>query len=255
MQNIYLRQSELSLSQTAFILVTVTDKKGSIPSNIGAKMIVTEAGLVSGTIGGGALEYKAIEYALELFKNKTCITSHKINWNLQKEFNMVCSGEIELFFDVVNFNKWEIAVFGAGHVSQALINILITLNCSITCFDSREEWLNKLPNSHKIKPINTNDIAKNIQELNKNSFVLVMTHSHEQDWEIIRECINHSFKYVGLIGSKTKQKWLKEKILQENLPEETLNRIFCPVGISVGNNSPSEIAVSISAQLLQERDK
>lgn len=256
MQNIYLRQSELSKAQTPFILVTITDKKGSIPSDIGSKIIVTEAGLDTGTIGGGSLEHKAIEYAVNLLKTAdSSPVSHKLNWNLQKEFNMVCSGEIELFFDVATFDKWKITVFGAGHVAQALINILITLDCSITCIDSRQEWLDKLPDSYKINPIRSNDVVKNIQELDKNNFVLVMTHSHDNDWEVIAECLNHNFKYIGMMGSKAKQKWLKEKILQENLPEETLNKICCPIGLSFGNNSPSEIAISITAQLLQERDK
>lgn len=254
MHEVYSKLIELNSSKTPFVLVTITDKKGSIPSNVGAKMIVTEAGLVFGTIGGGALEYKTIEYALDMLKNIDNNTSHKINWNLQKEFNMVCSGEIELFFDVVNFTKWEIVLFGAGHVAQALVNILVTLDCSITCFDSRQEWLDKLPTSFKIKTINDNNVEKTVNSLDKNSFVLVMTNSHENDFKIIKECVNHNFKFLGLMGSKSKQKWLKEKILEENITEEAANKIYCPVGLPIGNNSPSEIAISIAAQLLQKRD-
>jgi len=255
MQNFNFKLAELLASGKAFILVSVIGKNGSIPSSVGAKMIVTDDGYNSGTIGGGALENKAISYAKELLVNKNAINSHKVCWNLATELNMLCSGEIELFFDCINQVKWQITVFGAGHVSQSLIKILNTVDCSLTCVDSRDEWLKMLPQSAKIKSVNSCDFTEIARNLDKNSFVLIMTHSHDTDWEVLKECSKYELSYLGMLGSKSKKKWMETKFEQENLDKTILDKIHCPMGLPIGNNSPAEIAVSISAQLLQERDK
>lgn len=228
MKNFNLKLSNLLSSDKPFVLVSVTDKYGSIPSSIGAKMIVTEEGYDSGTIGGGALEYKAVNYAQEIIKS--CINSRKVSWNLSKELNMTCSGEIELFFDLFNKTNWQITIFGAGHVARALIKILETMDCAVNFADSK-------------------DVLKN---LSQNSFILIMTHSHDLDLEVLQECLKYDFRYIGVLGSKSKRKWLESK-LEAN--KETLQKIHCPAGLPIGNNTPAEIAVSIAAQLLQKRDK
>ena len=167
---------------------------------------------------------------------------------------MTCKGEIELFFDHMNKANWPITIFGAGHVAQALIKILEPMDCSVNCVDSREEWLKMLPQSAKIKPVHSSDYAAVLKTLPQNSFVVIMTYSHESDLEVVKECSKYNFRYTGLLGSKSKKKWMESKLEEAKFPGDVFQKIHCPIGLPIGNNAPAEIAVSISAQLLQERD-
>ena len=67
-------------------------------------------------------------------------------WNLQKDVGMTCGGVVSMFFEnMLPKARWKIAVFGAGHVSQELIPLLLKLDCDVSCADPLIYWLNKLP--------------------------------------------------------------------------------------------------------------
>src|SRR5690606_35704731 len=125
--------------------------------DIGAKIIVTESGLQFGTVGGGKVEAKAIQFAKELLsdKNPKEMTSNGLllTWNLQTDVGMTCGGQVQLFFEKYFSNSWTIAVFGAGHVAQSVTRLLLGLNCQIHCVDPRKEWIDKLPDSPKLKKV------------------------------------------------------------------------------------------------------
>ena len=250
----YSKIIELLKENKPLIQVTVIDKVGSIPASITSKMLVSKKGFEYGTIGGGALEQKAVNYALETFGDLNKL-NEIIEWDLHKDIGMACGGKIKLLFEVINPNNLNIVIFGAGHVCNALTKILITLNCSITCIDFRQEMLDKLPDSYKIKPLLSENMPEFVEKIPQKSFVLIMTPSHEMDWDVLKECLKRDFAYLGLMGSKSKIKWLKEKINEEGFPENFINKLHCPIGLSIGTNHPSEIAISITSHILQERDK
>src|SRR5712691_11900561 len=159
------------------VTVTVVDTMGSVPQDRGAKMIVTRAGLQFGTVGGGKVETKAIAEA-------------------QKMLN----GEV-----AENVGKWRVVIFGAGHVANALITMLIHFDCQIACIDPREEWLSKLPQSPKLTTIQTSDMPSVVKTLPDDAFVVMMTMGHASDAPILIEILRtRRFPYVGVIGSEAK---------------------------------------------------
>jgi xanthine dehydrogenase accessory factor len=169
---------------------------------------------------------------------------------------MTCGGTVRLYFEVFNQNKWEITVFGAGHVSQALIPLLLTLDCHVTCIDPREEWLGKLPQSAKLTRIHSDDMPSEVKKIKENSFVVLLTMGHTTDKPILLEILkSRDFPYIGVIGSKAKAKILSKDIAEAGLPAEYKNRYFCPMGLDFGSNAVNEIAISIVAQLIQQRDQ
>lgn len=182
-----------------------------------------------------------------------------VNWNLNKDIGMTCGGSVKLYFEVFNTHPWSIAVFGAGHCSNALINMLISLDCRVTCYDTRQEWLDRLPVSPKLKKVFADDLPKKVSTLAPNSFVILMTMGHTSDkpilLEILRNWKTNTYPYLGVIGSKAKAARLKQDIAEAGLPSEYGDLFFCPLGLSIGNNHPQEIAISIVSQLLEERDK
>ncbi len=143
MRNYFEVFAELQTNKTQFVEIVLVSARGSTPANAGARAIVVASGIICGTVGGGKVEAKAISHAQNLLNSVENLVDFVI-WNLQKDVGMTCGGEVKLYFEVHNHNAWKVAVFGAGHVAQALVPLLTTLDCAITCIDSRAEWLNRL---------------------------------------------------------------------------------------------------------------
>ncbi len=242
---------KLSLEGTSFMMVTLTHVRGSAPQDLGAKMLVTDKGLFYGTIGGGKVEMAAIKKAQgELFEENPL---HCVTWNLQTDIGMSCGGEVTLMFEQHLSSAWPVVVFGAGHVAQALTRLLSQLKCQVTCIDSRQEWINKLEGIKAIHSPSPKDVVKNCSP---KSFFISMTMGHAYDVPILLEIFRHAPQcpYVGVIGSDIKGIKIKKELKELGVSDEFLSKLRVPMGLPIGNNDPWEIAVSITAQLLQVRD-
>jgi xanthine dehydrogenase accessory factor len=242
---------------TPFVAVTVVDTVGSVPQNQGARMLVTAAGLQYGTVGGGRVERRAIEEAQALLGvGATEPRMRFFEWNLKRDVGMTCGGSVKLFLEAFNVAPWRIVVFGAGHIANALTRLLVELDCQITCYDTREEWLARLPESPRLTPVLSPDLPAEVAKLPDDAFTLLMTMGHATDRPILLEILRtRELPYLGVIGSAAKAQRLKKDIVEAGLPAELRDAFFCPVGLEVGSNHPAEIAVSVTAQLLQVRDR
>jgi xanthine dehydrogenase accessory factor len=262
----YHRVAELMASGEPFVVAVVVDTIGSVPQEVGARMIVTAAGRNYGTVGGGKVENRAIEEATKLLGelgqgDKKASRSRFVSWNLNKDIGMTCGGSVKMFFEVHNLGTWNIAIFGAGHCASALVEILYRLDCHITCIDTRLEWLDSLPNCGKVKKLLVKDYKDGIEKVSRDSFVLLLSKGHSTDSPVLMEIFRGyqaglaAFPYLGVIGSRAKAERLKQDIGAAGLDEKYKNAFLCPIGLPIGNNDPPEIAVSIAAQLLEWRDK
>ena len=242
---------------TSFVCVTLVDIKGSTPRAQGGRMLVTASGLYSGTVGGGLVEAKALEFSQEfLQQNELSGQTKFVQWNLNRDIGMSCGGSVKLYFERFNTNPWKIMIFGAGHVAQALIPLLLTLDCQLTCYDTRREWLDKLPESPKLNKLCVENLEDNVEQTSEKAFVLIMTHGHRSDFYVAQKFLEQRNQpFLGVIGSRAKAATLKKELKKEGLKQKQIEKIFCPLGFSLGGNHPQEIAVSITAQLLYERDK
>jgi xanthine dehydrogenase accessory factor len=248
---------EYKKRNTPLVVVTLVSLRGSAPQDLGAKVIITSEGLVYGTIGGGKIEAHCIEFAKnEILLNpeselKVCHT-----WNLQKDIGMTCGGEVSMFFEKEDHaSAWNIAIFGAGHVSQELTRALLRLECNLFVIDNRQEWLDKLPTGVNLKTILFKDMKVALKELPANTFIVSMTMGHSYDVPILFEALKkYNFPFIGVIGSVSKRNALESELKKLGLNSDHLNKMVCPIGEKVGTNDPAEIAISVIAQLLSVRD-
>jgi xanthine dehydrogenase accessory factor len=248
--------NELMASETPLVTVTIVDTMGSAPQERGAKMIVTAAGRSYGTVGGGKVETRAIADAQAMLHAQTHETSRFVQWNLNKDVGMTCGGIIRLYFEAHNAGRWNIVVFGAGHVAQALTSMLIHLDCQVTCADPRPEWIERLPRSPKLETIVTEDMPSIVARLPGDAFVVLMTMGHATDSPILAEILRtRDFPYVGVIGSNSKSIALHRDLEEAGVPAERRAMFHCPIGLSIGSRHPYEIAVSVIAQMIQVRDE
>jgi xanthine dehydrogenase accessory factor len=236
--------------QEDFVTVSLVAIKGSAPQELGAKLIATKNGLVWGSVGGGKIEAYALEKVANILSSEE-VSPHSITVNLQKDIGMTCGGEVTLLFEPhCHIPSWEIVIFGAGHVSQALSRVLSRLNCHVTVIDTRQEWIDKLPQVKNVQSLCVNNMAEQVGTLSKNSFVVIITMGHATDLPILKQCLAKNFPYLGVIGSRKKR-----KSLESELPVGLKNDFICPIGEKIGTNEPEEIALSITAQLMKYRDK
>ena len=243
---------DLRASGTPFVEVTLVDAQGSTPQDSGSRMIVTSQGLTSGTVGGGAVEARAIKVAQEMLATPN-VRTRFVEWNLQTDIGMTCGGIVRLYFELANALDWQIVIFGAGHVTQAIVRLLISLPCRIRCIDSRKEWLAKLPPGVLVTC--TEQPENEVATLAMSAYVLCMTRGHKSDLPVLMQIFRqpHVFPYVGVIGSKSKAAVLRRELTEAGIAPQKL-QFHCPVGLPIGSNHPAEIALSIAAQLLQTRD-
>ncbi len=252
MKGFYQYIIEIENSNKKAVLCTVIATKGSTPRKSGSKMIVFENGKIVGTIGGGALEKKVIEVAVSVCKSrKATITKH----NLVSELGMCCGGSVEIYLEPI-MNKKKVYIFGMGHIGKALSKFAIDLDFNVTLIDDRNDAFENfdvqgcsLINKHHIKAI---------EELpfDEHTFVVVLTHDHAFDREILALTAKKKHAYLGMVGSERKVEIAKKNLLASNfVTEKELNEINMPIGIEINVKTPEEIAISILAKLIDVRNK
>ncbi|WP_411826701.1 XdhC family protein [Luteolibacter sp. AS25] len=246
--------SALRRDGVGMVVVTVTACRGSVPGSLGAKAIITREGLVEGTLGGGKVEARVIEEALEMLGGSQRCTTKK--WNLQQDVGMTCGGEMEFSFELVDAGKrWHIVIFGAGHVTQALVPVLSAMECSIDVIEEREEWLEQLPVRENVLKHLVTSFPEGSRFVTGKSMVLSITKGHASDRPVLEEILGKypDIPFLGVIGSRSKRAVLFRELRENGISEDLLEKVVCPLGLPLGGNDPAEIAVSIAAQLLQQR--
>ncbi|BAN47662.1 xanthine dehydrogenase accessory protein XdhC [Metapseudomonas resinovorans] len=231
------------------VLVTIIEERGSTPRNAGSKMVVT-AERIFETIGGGHLEFKAMEIARQMLEERTQDTRLE-RFSLGASLGQCCGGATVLLFEPMGQPQAHIAVFGAGHVGRALMPILASLPCKVRWIDSREnEFPEQIPAG--VEKVVNEEVIDEIAGMPRGSYFIVMTHNHQLDLELTAEILKRNdFAYFGLIGSKTKRVKFEHRLRERGFAADTVQRMRCPMGISeVKGKLPVEIAISIAGEVV-----
>ena len=251
------------------IWVCVADTKGSVPRESGASMIVTRDE-ARGTIGGGHLELKAIEFAraqclANAAANATASTLR--HFPLGPALGQCCGGAVSVLFVPVvaamrdeltelarmesaggifylvrstdtgervhvalEFTPWPVCVFGAGHVGKAIVEVMSALPCTITWIDEREAEFPAHAASN-VTVLASNSPADEVATIASGAQVLVLTHSHALDLAIcFALLVRTDHSYCGLIGSATKAATFRRRFAQRGITANDASRIMCPIG-------------------------
>jgi xanthine dehydrogenase accessory factor len=230
-------------------------------------MAVFEDGLL-GTIGGGHLEFEAIDEARSFLLKKTPLTA-PVNKTiaLGPSLGQCCGGVVTLSFERIEHQDMgalenrlkedfsRIALFGGGHVGHALADAFGRLPVQLTWIDSREAiFPSALPEN--IVCQHESPIEAAVDDLPDDAHVLVMSFSHAEDLDIIRACLTrkkkspNAFPFIGLIGSKTKWARFRHQLEARGFDQDLLAAVSCPIGLTaISGKSPEVIALSVAAQL------
>jgi len=238
----------------AYVLATVMGAAGSVPRDQGSKMVITDDSQYD-TLGGGHLEYKVVQHARELLAGQTT-GNYVEHFPLGASLGQCCGGSVSVLFESFAVKGLNLTVFGAGHVAKALMTILSQLPGKIRWVDSRQDMFTGSEYSN-IESICIDNPVDMIADLPENSQVLILTHNHQLDFELVERALKrHDFSYVGCIGSQTKAQRFQMRLQHRGFSDVDIANMICPVGdMSISGKLPMEVAVSISSQLIKHLEQ
>ena len=260
-------------SEEDFVMVTILARSGSAPRGVGAKMLVRGDGTITGTIGGGSVEYKAQQVALEVLKTgEKRIQEFDLGAAEAAELGMICGGRVTLEFCRVQGNDGAVRkqmeqeyrqyrkeipvvyIFGGGHVSQATVPILTSVGFRCVVADDRAEFADPglFPQAEAVYQINFDRIDEKIRILPQD-YVIVMTRGHEYDYEVQAHALSKRPFYIGVMGSRHKIAFVTKRLLADGFSQEEIEKCHMPIGLAIKAETPEEIAVSIAGELIQLR--
>lgn len=241
----------------SYVLVTLLATAGSTPRDGGTKMVVCDDQTFD-TIGGGHLEFESIKQARSLLLENN--TQQKIeHYPLSSKLGQCCGGATNVLFEVFTQHTQHMAIFGVGHVANALVPILEQLPLQISWIDNRQELLDEVEQGSlpsNVQLIFAEQPEKSISTLPANTFVMVMTHNHQLDFDIVEAALARpDLEYIGMIGSDTKARRFRTRLQHKSWSEQDINRLVSPVGLlTIPGKRPIEVAVSMAAQVIQLLD-
>lgn len=259
----------LRLVEQPAVLVRVARVRGSVPREVGAWMAVFAHDTV-GTVGGGRVEWEAMAHARVLLQQGPQATSMR-SYPLGPSLGQCCGGEMMLEYrylqaaDGAGLQQWlqtpsmPVALFGGGHVGQALVRVLAALPVQVQWVDSRDEvFPPSVP--HNVQCEHSAPVQAAVADLAAGSRVLIMSFSHAEDLDVVLACLQRQrmqgdLPYIGLIGSKTKWATFRSRLAARGFAEAELEHVTCPIGVpGIRDKRPEVVAVAVAAQLMQTLD-
>ena len=152
-------------------------------------------------------------------------------------------------------NPGRVYIFGGGHVAQALVPILARVGFRCVVCEDRPEFAEKslFPDAEETRIVDMEDLSALTDEVGPDDYVCIMTRGHQKDFEAQLAMMKTPARYIGVIGSKNKHKLVRQRLLEAGIPEEAFSRVSAPIGLSIGGETPEEIAVSVAAQMIMVR--
>ncbi len=145
-------------------------------------------------------------------------------------------------------------IFGGGHVSQQIVPLASKVGFKVMVIDDRPEFANpeQFPDAYEVKQLSFDSVMEKLP-VAEDSYLVIVTRGHMHDKVVLAQALKTKARYIGMIGSKRKRDIIYEKLVEEGLTREDLARVYSPIGLDIGAETPEEIAVSIVAELIKVR--
>ena len=220
-------------------LATVVEVKGASPAKVGAQIVLLADGTAAGTVGGGNLEAAVLNDARAALSDGLPKLGH---YNLTEQgedaIGTLCGGEVRVVIQPF-LPPPQLIIVGGGHIGRPLKFMGEAAGFNVVMVD--------------VEPGCANVSALESVHLTADSFIVLITTDHVSDEAALRQVIHSPARYIGMIGSRHKCATILGHLRADGLTEETLARVYAPIGLDLGGPTPEEIAVSILAQVIAVR--
>ncbi len=145
-------------------------------------------------------------------------------------------------------------IFGGGHVAQALVPAIAAVGFRPVIYDDREEFARPalFPQAEGTICAPFTDLSRRIH-LTGDDYVVIMTRGHQADYEVLTQTLHSGAKYIGCIGSRKKLALCRDRLLSSGFTAEEYAAVHAPIGLAIGAETPEEIAVSVTAEMIAVR--
>ncbi|WZL73876.1 XdhC family protein [Clostridiaceae bacterium 35-E11] len=216
-------------------MVTIADGKDEI-----CQVLIKDDGTIIGTLKENVDAQAMKEHALATKKYKVLRNEKSQIWVIEP---------------VVDSSKAYIC--GAGHVAYKTQPLLNYVGFYTVVMDDREKFANKerFKTADEIVVLDSFDAVFDKKHIDQDSYIIIVTRGHEHDKTVLSQAMKTNARYIGMIGSRKKIAGIYEALLKEGFTMKDLKKIYSPIGIAIEAETPEEIAVSITAELIQVRAK
>jgi xanthine dehydrogenase accessory factor len=228
----------------AYVVATVLATSGSAPRPAGTKMVVA-TNAEHDTLGGGQLEHLVIAHARQLLAQET--TTQQIeHFPLAASALQCCGGSVTVLLECFAQPALRIAVFGAGHIGQRVVQLASELSAQVMWFDeaNRKSEGEVIDALRDIRPQPFSTPATAIAQIPSGSQIIIVSHDHQLDYALLESVLQSGvqrFAGVGMIGSATKWQRFSSRLTAAGFAATDIEKIRCPLG-QTGTQSPTSDA-------------
>jgi xanthine dehydrogenase accessory factor len=235
-------------------LATIVQVKGSIPSYESAKLLVREDGSMIGTVGGGCVEAEVWNAAREVIESeKPRHLTFSLGQDAAYDNGLICGGQLNIFVEPV-VPQPRAFIFGGGHVSKSISKVANLAGFATVIIDDREAFANpeRFPEADETYADEYESVFPKLA-VTSSSYLIIVTRGHRDDMRVLRWAVTTQARYISMIGSKRKTISVIHELEKEGIPRDAFERVFAPMGLDIGAESPEEIAVSVVAEMIAMR--
>lgn len=253
-KTVYQALAELEESNKAGVLCTIVRCQGSTPRGIGSKMIVYPDGMIIGTVGGGEVENRVIKEALDSLNDGTPRILPYSMIDPKRGDPGVCGGQLEVFLEPI-LPAPTLLLIGGGHVGKAVAQLAKWLDFRVVVSDDRPSFCTPeaIPDADEYYPIRMAELTDNL-EISAWTYIVLTTRGSDVDVEGLPFLLETPAAYIGVIGSRRRWEMTQRQLIAGGIKKEMLARVHSPIGLELHAETPKEIAVSIMAEILMQRD-
>ena len=239
-------------------LATIVGTRGSTPGRTSMRLLVLGDGTFLGTVGGGCLEAEVYDTALQVLADEQPRSlQFRLTEQDSPDSGLMCGGEVTIFVEPLTTpSLW---IFGAGHVSKALAQMASLAGFRVTVADDRASYATaeRFPEAAATVAAPYEDLVAQMP-IRQNSYGIVVTRGHKEDGHVLerlgrRFAAGERLRFLGMIGSKTKQALLWKHLREAGIGDDFLATVRTPMGAYLGGKTHEEIAVSVVAELIAVR--
>jgi xanthine dehydrogenase accessory factor len=251
--SIYRALTELEEKNEPGALCTIIRSSGSTPRRATSKMLVYADGRILGTVGGGELENRVIQEALEAIHSGQPRLLEYSMTDTQRGDPGICGGQLEVYVEPI-LPKPILVVLGVGHVGKAVVHLAKWLGFYVVVSDDRTELCTPeaIPGADEYHPVPMQELPQRTR-ITPWTYLVLTTRGSDVDSLGLPALLDTPAAYIGVIGSRRRWAMTRKALLEAGISEALLGKVRSPIGLELNAETPEEIAVSIMAEIIMLR--
>lgn len=233
-------------------IVSIVANGGPFPVQPSSRLVVLEKGRIIGSVHPELDPVLVAAARKSLGEKKSRMRSFS-GQNGSITTVRLGNGELDVFFEVVG-RPPDLIVAGAGHIAVPLAHMAKLLGFRVTVIDDRAAYASR-ERFPKADELHVGPYRETLRGLtvDTDTYIVLVTRGHVHDTACLEEVLESTSPYIGMIGSRRRVRTVLEHIAAQRSDTGELKRVFAPIGLDIGAQTPEEIALAVMAEIVRVR--